>query len=359
MLPIRVLRLALPPRTSKTDSEIIIQGIPTDQMNEDIMTSLLTHDKGWKTVYVWEPLQWGLVPDTYAGHAKQAMRWASGLTSVALVCTRSDPRLRNLSMGGRLLSALGLWTYVGAAVTLTFAMLFIPVILIFGRPFVASRTSQLPNLLMSSALQISVTWINGLMNAEAAGFRASIWPSYRHPFLAPLQSIGLLESVFAVRRNFTPSGSMLDGQRERESRAPNSFFRRMNLFLGQFGSWLQLFVVMSSIFGATHSISIVLNLDIGPQHRLQKLLVGIAWPSVFVHWMLFIVECWKPLSYAIFPPKIHPREDLLERDPDTKVAYPSDMAKDEERISSSQSFSIMVLAYVIFILTCSWGIRSQ
>lgn len=324
-------------------------------MNEDIMTSLLLYDKGWKTAYVWEPLQWGLVPDNYAGHAKQAMRWASGLTSIALICARSDPRLRNRSIGKRLPLALGLFAYVSAAVVCTFAMFFIPAILVSGRPFIASTISQLRKLLISSALQILVTWINGLISSEAVGFRASIWPPYRHPFLAPLQSIGFLESVFAVQRNFTPSGSMLDGQPERRSRAPKSFVRRMKIFLGQFSSWLQLLVIMSSIFGAAHNIKTVLSLDISPQHRWQRFLVGIAWPSVFVHWILFIVECWKPLSYAIFRPNKSAREGYLDRDPETKVAYPSDMAKSDERVRPTQRFSIMVLVYVISVLAWSWS----
>ena len=323
------------------------------------MTSLLLCDKGWKTAYVWEPLQWGLVPDSYAGHAKQAMRWAQGLTSIILVYARSDPRLRNLGVGERLRPALGLLTYISTAVALTFAMLFVPAILISGRPFIASRALQLRNLLILNALQLLVTWNYGLINAETVDFRASIWPPYRHPFLAPFQSISLLEVAFGIKRKFSTSGNMLNGQCERNSRTSCSFIRRIKFLLGHLSSWLQLLVIMSSIFGAAHYIKIVLSLDISPQHRLQRLLVGIAWPSVFVHWMLFIVECWKPLSYAIFPPKIHSREDLLERDPDTKVARPSNMAKNKERLRSSQGLSIMVLAYVTSVLACSWGVRFQ
>ena len=350
----RVSRSFVPVCTSKTDPEIVIQRIPTDQMNEDIMTSILLHDKGWKTAYVWEPLQWGLIPDTYAGQAKQATRWAQGLTSIALVCARSDPRLRNLSVGVRLRLALGFSSYIGRVVALTFSMLFIPTILVSGRPFIASRNVQSRSLLLLSALQLLVTWINGLMTAETSSFRHSIWPSYRQSFLAPLLSIGLLKWVFAVERKFAPSGSMLVGQGERESWTSCSIFRRIKVALGQSSSWLQLLVLMFSIFGAIYNVKMVLGLDISHQHRLQMFLVGIAWPSAFVHWMLFVEECWKPLSYVIFPPTIRPREALLDRDLKTKVAYPSEMAKDEERVRSPQGLSIMVLAYAISVLACSW-----
>ena len=47
-----------------------IGGIPTQYTQEDIVTSALLQAKGWKVVYVWEPLQHGLVPTTFADNIK-------------------------------------------------------------------------------------------------------------------------------------------------------------------------------------------------------------------------------------------------------------------------------------------------
>lgn len=340
----------------------LIGGIPTDSISDSMMTSIVIWEKNWKIAYVWEPLQWGLVPEGYAGHVKQATRWTQGLISIVSILLSGSPRLRNLNLSTRIRMSLDALVFIGPIFALAFAMLFIPAVLISRRSFVASSPKQLQHLLFLSALQLLANWTIGLMAAEGAGFRSPIWPPYRHPFLAPFQLMGILESLSPIKlkRNFTTAGSTLHGRRERESRASNSFIRRIVFVLGDFGSWFQLFVIASTIFGATHSIRTTLSLKhVDSQHQLQILLTGVAWPPAFVHWTLFIVECWRPLSYVIFPPKIPTRETLLNRDPDTKVAYPSEMAKDEKRVRPSQRFSIVVLAYAVFILACSWGIQFQ
>lgn len=339
-----------------------IGGIPTDSLSDSMMTSLVIWEKDWKIAYVWEPLQWGLVPEGYAGHVKQATRWTQGLISIVSILLSGGPRLHDLDLHTRIRMSLDALVFIGPIFALAFAMLFIPAVLISRRSFVASSPQQLQHLLILSALQLLVNWTNGLVAAEGAGFRSPIWPPYRHPFLAPFQLIGILESILPIKlkRSFTTAGSTLHGQRERESRASNSFTRRIILVLSEFGSWLQLFVIASTIFGAAHSIRTTISLkDVDSQKRLQILLTGVAWPPAFVHWTLFIVECWKPLSYVIFPRKIHTREALVNRDPDTKVAYPSEVAKDEKRVRPSQGFSIVVLVYAVFIFVCSWGIEPR
>ncbi|CAD6591308.1 MAG: hypothetical protein ASARMPREDX12_005071 [Alectoria sarmentosa] len=335
-----------------------IQGIPTDQLNEDLMTSLVLCAKGWKIAYVWEPLQWGLVPDSLAGQAKQAARWSKGYMSIAPALLGT--RLANMSLGERLQPAFGILAFFGPAFALTCAMLFVPTVLILGRPFVTSETPQkLRNLLILSSLQLLVTWLNGFIIAVSVGFRAQVWPPYRHPFLAPFQSLAALMFLFPVTQNSTPSGSPLDGEPEREARASNSFVRRLKFLLDDLSSWFQIVVICSTLFGVTLCIRRALNMNIGYQHQLQRLFVGAAWPPAFVHWMMFIVECWKPINHVLFPPRIHSREALLNRDPKTKVAYPSDKAKDGQRIRPSQGFSFFILAYALFILACTWGMKFE
>lgn len=56
-----------------------IGGFPTDVLTEDITSSMMAMAEGWKTIYIPEALQWGLVPDTYAAHIKQVVRWVCSL----------------------------------------------------------------------------------------------------------------------------------------------------------------------------------------------------------------------------------------------------------------------------------------
>ncbi|KAK2056642.1 nucleotide-diphospho-sugar transferase [Colletotrichum caudatum] len=54
-----------------------IGGFPEDVLTENITSSVMAMAEGWKTVYIPEALQWGLVPETYAAHIKQVTRWVS------------------------------------------------------------------------------------------------------------------------------------------------------------------------------------------------------------------------------------------------------------------------------------------
>lgn len=54
-----------------------IGGFPTASLTEDLLTSALLLAAGWKTGYVAEALQYGLVPESYYAHVKQFTRWVS------------------------------------------------------------------------------------------------------------------------------------------------------------------------------------------------------------------------------------------------------------------------------------------
>ena len=58
-------------------------GWPTNSVVEDIMCSNIILAAGWKSVFVNEELQTGLIPDTLQGYLKQRMRWTSGNVQVA------------------------------------------------------------------------------------------------------------------------------------------------------------------------------------------------------------------------------------------------------------------------------------
>jgi cellulose synthase/poly-beta-1,6-N-acetylglucosamine synthase-like glycosyltransferase len=54
-----------------------IGGFPEYCLTEDVCSSMLMMAEGWKTAYIPEEVQWGLVPDTYGAHIKQVSRWVS------------------------------------------------------------------------------------------------------------------------------------------------------------------------------------------------------------------------------------------------------------------------------------------
>ncbi|KAM0808146.1 putative Nucleotide-diphospho-sugar transferase [Seiridium cardinale] len=57
---------------------IDIGGFPTHSLTEDVLSSMMVMAKGWKTAYLAESLQYGLMPDSYLAHIKQLTRWNPG-----------------------------------------------------------------------------------------------------------------------------------------------------------------------------------------------------------------------------------------------------------------------------------------
>ncbi len=55
-----------------------VGGIYTDSKSEDVWTSLMLHERGWKTVFIPMTLAIGHAPDTVEAYTKQQLRWATG-----------------------------------------------------------------------------------------------------------------------------------------------------------------------------------------------------------------------------------------------------------------------------------------
>ncbi|MCW5952155.1 MAG: glycosyltransferase [Propionibacteriaceae bacterium] len=55
-----------------------VGGIYTDSKSEDVWTSLMLHERGWRSVYIPEVLAVGDAPETIEAYTKQQLRWATG-----------------------------------------------------------------------------------------------------------------------------------------------------------------------------------------------------------------------------------------------------------------------------------------
>jgi cellulose synthase (UDP-forming) len=78
-----------------------IGGIYTDSKSEDVWTSLMLHEKGWKTIYIPTTLAVGDTPETVEAYTKQQLRWATG--GFEIMFTHNPlSRKRSLTMDQRL-----------------------------------------------------------------------------------------------------------------------------------------------------------------------------------------------------------------------------------------------------------------
>ena len=68
-------------------------GFPTESITEDFMMTLALQDKGWRTVYLNEPLTEGLAPEGLKEYVTQRARWCLGLMQITR--SRLGPLSRN------------------------------------------------------------------------------------------------------------------------------------------------------------------------------------------------------------------------------------------------------------------------
>lgn len=89
---------------------------------------------------------------------------------------------------------------------------------------------------------------------------------------------------------------------------------------------------------------------------LISLLTHAYWPPII--WLTCILSCWIPISYALFPPDCPDRQELLVRDPDTGVAYPSEEAKKTKITWASYAweaqYSLVTLYGVVVFILSFW-----
>jgi cellulose synthase (UDP-forming) len=78
-----------------------VGGIYTDSKSEDVWTSLMLHEAGWRTIYIPMVLAIGDAPDTVEAYTKQQLRWATGGFEILLTHNPLS-RKRRLTLDQRL-----------------------------------------------------------------------------------------------------------------------------------------------------------------------------------------------------------------------------------------------------------------
>ena len=85
----------------RREAIIDIGGMFTDSKSEDVWTSLMLHENGWRSVYIPVTLAVGDAPETVEDYTKQQLRWASGGFEILMRHNPLNPRHR-LTMDQRL-----------------------------------------------------------------------------------------------------------------------------------------------------------------------------------------------------------------------------------------------------------------
>lgn len=137
---------------------------------------------------------------------------------------------------------------------------------------------------------------------------------------------------------FSPTGSIANELHERDRAQRQPLFRRLKAVLWDCRAGLHLLYILFCLAAATLS-SVRCVVDRPSRSPWSSwlwsssssssstnsnvwicLLTHAFWPPVL--WSLFASACWVPIQYALWPPTMPDREELLERDPSSGVAHP-------------------------------------
>lgn len=144
-------------------------GIPTDLLNEDILTSLLLLAAGWRIAYVPEKLQHGLAPDTIQGHISQRQRWTVGL--MQSINVGSSPRMRTMTRQQRFGAVVPAITFAFSTIMVAVAAMMMPLTLLSGKPLIIYSTPHQLRLLCRLAfVDFAANWFASWQTPRAQDF---------------------------------------------------------------------------------------------------------------------------------------------------------------------------------------------
>ena len=142
---------------------------------------------------------------------------------------------------------------------------------------------------------------------------------------------------------FSASGSIANDLNERDPATRAPMFRRLKAILWDCRAIMHLLYILFCLAAVTRATVSAFKDSHNTTEILVSLLTHACWPPML--WFICLTACWIPIHYAISPPDMPDREELLDRDPKTGVAHPKPSAK---TVQWSKTNSIHEVFYTIF-----------
>lgn len=302
-----------------------VGGFPTGSSIEDGQLAVLLAGKGYKTTTVHESLHFGLALSSYSTQIRQRLDRSLGPV-------RAGRRLRLFSRGRRL-QYLPLVTRIQAIAAmlqpiLTFDVLvctaLIPASIWTGQFIVPVATlAQLNTLIRVFFVASLFERVHELTFCLATGEPTARALTTSRVFMAPYQILNMVRAAFA---GLPVAPFEYADKPMTAATKPRSLGRRLASVFLEVPSWLHMVLVgavASSVIVAIVRICQPVSRGLRSSHQaLLLLLLSVGWPSMLWLWITVLRGCLVPITYALFPPTIPPREHLLVRDPITSIARP-------------------------------------
>ncbi|GKT61409.1 glycosyl transferase [Colletotrichum tofieldiae] len=351
-----------------------IGGFPTDVLTEDITSSMMVMAEGWKTTYIPEALQWGLVPDTYAAHVKQLTRWYIGGCQMAVKFGFFVMRSRTKSQTRRQVLvgfAQGLSVHIRTQMA-TLSLVLVALVFMTDTDLVYWRDlAEMRKLLRIHCGIILLRWLHDVHLAVLSGYRAAIWETAHSLYLAPYGTVAWFRSFILPKSfggktaTFIPTGSIGNTDHERDPGRRAPLLKRLQHIIFGCGAWVHALVVLAFSLGAyirfsrafrEHSLEAHVNN--GLDKLSVRLLRKVIWPT---HpWISTTLACMVPIKYALYPPQVLARDKLLGKKGKNGARYPNpevigNVKRGPFEIGFVELYTLFV-TYVAVVFVATWWI---
>lgn len=170
-------------------------GFPTGTITEDLATGVILQGKGYRSVFVNEPLAFGLSTDTFTDMVKQRKRWARG--NIQVLKKWGPFKLKGLSFTQKLIYFSGILYWFCGLQKLLFILAPI-IFLLTGVPFVATTV---PDLLLFAFPSIISSFL--IFRYISENKRTLFWANVYEVALAPyLAKAAFMELIFNKQLDF-------------------------------------------------------------------------------------------------------------------------------------------------------------
>ncbi|RVX65886.1 hypothetical protein B0A52_10250 [Exophiala mesophila] len=341
-----------------------IGGFPIGSLAEDVCCSSMLLGSGWNTAFIHEPLQFGTVPDSLTSHLKQRTRWTIGTvqTSFKLRFSVFGPLVKHMTFPQRL---CGFVYTISSLFTvfLVMSMFTAPIVLVAGGNLVPyTSMNQLKWLIRANFLTTILNRVNEFISYLPSGYRTGQRDARAMMWMAPFHALSVIRTFLLPKwlggkvAVFTSSGSQKADLNERDPILRAPVWRRLWVTIWDCQCYLHLIYIM--FVAAAVGVSIYWNVSDPQNNTTKKLMLSLLthafWPPII--WLTCVLSCWVPINYALFPPSMPDRQDLLDRDPVTGVAYPKEESKKTKTTWAAWGFEaqnsgITLYMTVVFILS--------
>ncbi|KAI1759042.1 glycosyltransferase family 2 protein [Hypoxylon sp. FL1150] len=338
-----------------------IGGFSSGSVTEDVYSLMLMLSKGWRTAYLPESLQFGLVPSSYLGHIKQHTRWNIG----GIQLGQNFNFYLSKSLCGQLnwkQRLSGFWCLT-ASYRHALDMLDLLIIPTYwgSHDKTQEEMQMLARFVRISCVANLTHFLHSYGRGWVLGYRNAIrelgLQLYMSPYfiVAELRSFILPRSLGGTDPGFKASGSICDDTYERcASRRSPLALRAKHMILGC-GVWYHVLLPAFYLSYITWRARCLLSQEAG-----ADVTYGDGGRVLSAEWIEMSI-CSTPLRYMLFPPNDPPRDDLMgERDGITGARYSTADARQLKLnpwcVLDFEFFHTVVGVLNIYILVKTWGI---